>query len=121
MLSSNAALVNVEKWVGKPLPPGYRAFLGARTDDFAMGESVLLYGTDSFIERNETYEIKTYCPDYVTIGDDSGGRQLLLSFHSGALSLVDAGSMNPQDAYEVAPDFEAWLAAGYPLPPDTEL
>lgn len=121
MPSQHEALVKVENWIGKPLPPKYRAFLGAQIDDLSVGEFVLLYGTDSFIERNETYETKIYCPDHVTIGDDGGGSQLLLSLLGGSVSLVDAGSMNPQDAHAVAPNFEGWFSSGCPLPPDAEL
>lgn len=47
-------------------------------DDFIANDLVVLYGRGSFIERNETYEVRQHCPGFVTIGDDSGGMQFIL-------------------------------------------
>ena len=107
---------DIEGWVGQALPPPHRAFLNSQADDLSVGDFVLLYGQASFVERNETYEVKQYCPGYVTIGDDGGGRQLLLSLETGQVSLVDAGSMNPAFAEAVAEGFGDWLTSGCPLP-----
>ena len=109
-------IADIEAWVGQALPPTYRAFLDSQADDVAAGEFVLLYGRASLVERNETYEAKRYCPGYITIGDDGGGRQVLLSLDAERVSLVDAGSMNPTFSEAVAENFGGWLAAGCPLP-----
>lgn len=109
-------LNDIEIWVGQPLPSSYRRFLASQGDDLPVGDFVLLYGQTSFIERNETYETKRYCPNHITIGDDSGGRQILLSLDTGPLSLVDAGSMNPAFAEHISEDLTEWLSEGCPLP-----
>lgn len=109
------SLEKIEQWVGQALPEPYRTFLAAREDDLPVGELVVLYGHSSFIERNEACQVKEYAPQCVTIGDDSGGRQVLLALPNGRLGLVDAGSMNPADAEPLADDFNEWLAGGCDL------
>src|SRR5438105_13211197 len=106
----------IERWVGQPLPEPYRAYLCRLEDDRLIGDTVLLYGRSSFVERNETFETKKYCPQHVTIGDDSGGAQFILSLADGRIALVDAGSMAPELARSVADDFETWLEDGCPVP-----
>jgi hypothetical protein len=86
-------MANIEGWIGQTLPRSYSAFLNSQADDLSVGDFVLLYGQASFVERNETYEAKQYCPGYITIGDDGSGRQILLSLATEQVSLVDAGSM----------------------------
>lgn len=108
----------IEVWVGSRLPADYREFLTQHTDEVQRNDLVLLYGRSSFVERNETYEAKEYCPGYVTIGSDSGDNEFILSVDEGRVLWVDGGSMNPQDAELVAEDFSAWLAMGCPLPAD---
>ena len=68
--------------------------------------------------RNETYQLKLYCPGFVTIGDDGGGMQLLLPLAGGPVSILDAGALGSANATHVADDFAGWLAAGCPLPDD---
>ena len=108
----------VEDWVGRRLPEPYRSFLETAAVEMPVGDRVLLYGRDVFVERNETFETKAYCVGYVTVGDDGGGKQFLLSLETGAVSVVDAGAMTPDAARDVAGDFGAWYAAGCPLPDD---
>ncbi len=104
----------IESWLGQTLPEPYRSFLQGALESEMHGDCVLLYGQDSFIERNETYEAKEYCPGWVTIGDDSGGTQILLSLEGGRLRYVDAGSMAVAESHPLADDFSSWLDAGCP-------
>ncbi len=116
----SAAMTEIEQWAGSALPEPYRAFLRGQEEDWPVGAGVLLYGRVSFVERNETYETKTYCPGFVTVGDDGGGRQILLPLTGGPVTIVDAGSMDPALSETVAGDFGEWLAAGCPLPGEEE-
>jgi hypothetical protein len=117
----SASLDEIESWVGEPLPEPYRTFLAGHPDELAVGDRVVLYGRASFIELNEANEVRTYAPGCVTIGDDSGGRQVLLALRNGRLGLVDAGSMSPTNAYPLADRFDDWLAGGCDLrDPPTE-
>ena len=59
-----------------------------------------------------------YCPGYLAIGDDSGGRAVVMALddHRQALFLVDHGAMTPDCFEPLAPSLEAWLEAGPCLP-----
>lgn len=105
-----------ERRLGHALPAYYLHFL----DDWQegmRGEQVLLYGADSLIERNATYETLLSCPGFITIGDDSGGRAVMLALDDGdrAVYLVGHGSMQRDDFEVAANDFTSWLAADCPL------
>jgi hypothetical protein len=111
-----ASIGQIESWIGSQLPDGYRDFLTLHENEFAPNGRVLLYGLALFLERNETYEVKLYCPGFVTIGNDSGDMEFILSLNSGCISRVDGGSMRPEHAEPVAEDFSAWLDCSCPLP-----
>ncbi|MCX7291055.1 SMI1/KNR4 family protein [Janthinobacterium sp.] len=113
---SGQAIDAVQRWLGHTLPAYYLAFLKDWHEDM-RGEQVLLYGAESLRERNETYDTQQACPGYVTIGDDSGGRAVMLALDGGdrAVYLVGHGSMQRDDFERVADDFHAWLADGCPV------
>ena len=113
---SGQAIDALERWLGAPLPAHYLRFLQDGQESM-RGEQVLLYGVDSLRERNETYETQQFCPGYMTIGDDSGGRAVMLALDGvdRAVYLVDHGSMQRDDFERVADDFAAWLAADCPV------
>src|SRR2546429_3087481 len=91
----------IERWAGKALPGFYRHFLLTHEEKI-IGQQVNLYAAEWVIERNETYQTKEYCPGYITIGDDSGGRAFVISFADIPCSVfvVDHGYMNP-DGFEL--------------------
>lgn len=105
-------LHEIEAWVGQPLPQPYRTFLDSLPVEGSIGDYVLLYGREIFVDKNEQTETKIYCPGFVTIGDDSGGGQFVLSLTDGRVSLVDAGAMTPDCFQAVAEDFGSWLSSG---------
>ncbi|SDG83949.1 SMI1/KNR4 family protein [Janthinobacterium sp. YR213] len=102
--------------LGHTLPAYYLAFLKDWHEDM-RGEQVLLYGAESLLERNETYDTQQSCPGYMTIGDDSGGRAVMLALDGAerAVYLVGHGSMQRDDFELAADDFASWLAADCPL------
>jgi hypothetical protein len=106
----------VQRWLGHALPAHYLRFL-ADWQEGMRGEQVLLYGLDSLRERNETYDTQQACPGYITIGDDSGGRAVMLALDgaSTAVYLVGHGSMQRDDFELAADDFTAWLADDCPV------
>lgn len=113
---SGQAIDALQRWLGHALPAHYLSFIGDWHEDM-RGEQVLLYGAESLRERNETYDTQQACPGYVTIGDDSGGRAVMLALDGGdrAVYLVGHGSMQRDDFERVADDFHAWLADGCPV------
>jgi hypothetical protein len=45
----------------------------------ALQDWTTVYGVADLAERNATFETAGYCPGFLLIGDDSGGRGFLLS------------------------------------------
>lgn len=107
-------LDKVTTWAGNELSDQYLNLLMARGGQFCS-ELVRLYDVDEIIERNETYETKTYCPGFLTIGDDSGGRAIVIALGSacGPVYLVDHGDMSPAGFVTVASDIETWVSSGF--------
>lgn len=106
----------VQRALGHALPASYAAFLQDWTEGLC-GEQVLLYGADSLMERNATYETQLSCPGFIAIGDDSGGRAVMLALDGSdrAVYLVGHGSMQRDDFELAADDFASWLAADCPV------
>lgn len=97
------------------LPPPYAAFLAQANG--LLAHHLYLYRAEDIAERNATYEVAEYAPGYVAIGDDGGGRALLLvgGRAQSPVLIVDHGSMDPDEATEIASDFGGWVEAGCPL------
>ncbi|SFO31678.1 hypothetical protein SAMN05444065_112131 [Pseudomonas syringae] len=53
-----------------------------------------MYSTDQIGERNKTYEIDKNFPDYISIGDDSGGGLILIP-KQDSKKFYFSGSGNP--------------------------
>jgi hypothetical protein len=110
---------DVESWLGRKLPEDYRVFLLSHTEK-VFGESIYLYLLGDIVERNETYETKTYCSGYLVVGDDSGGRAIVIPLQTEARRLpvfiVDHGSMMVRDFEKASDDFLEWLNMNCPLP-----
>lgn len=100
----------VEAWIGQPLPSAYREFLKSYVEQVS-DDGTLLYGVDSIIERNETFETRNYAVGYLAVGDDSGGRCFLipLDSRSSAVYTSDQGDMDPDGFQLVAADFSEWI------------
>jgi SMI1 / KNR4 family (SUKH-1) len=109
----------IEDWAGAKLPDAYKRILEGYEGRISNGP-VFIYSAEDVIERNETFETREYCPGYITIGDDSGGRAIVidLSDQRCRVFMVDHGSMNPEDFALVSTDLSAWVEAGCPLPTD---
>lgn len=113
---SGQAIDAFQQALGRSLPAYYLRFLQDGQEGM-HGEQVLLYGADSLMERNATYDTALACPGYITIGDDSGGRAVMLALDgtSTAVYLVGHGTMQRDDFELAADDFASWLAADCPL------
>lgn len=70
-----------------------------RNDGCLLGDMLMLYATADIEERNSTYEVAQYFPGMLAVGDDSGGRLVLLAKEgSSGLYLIDAGDPFLDDA-----------------------
>jgi SMI1 / KNR4 family (SUKH-1) len=109
----------IEDWAGAKLPDAYKRILEDYDKRIFYGP-VFIYSAKEVIERNETFGAREYCPGYITIGDDSGGRAMVIGLDDRRcrVFMVDHGSMSPKDFELVATDLSAWVEAGCLLPTD---
>ena len=97
--------------------PEYSGFLAAQTDSAPAGDFVLLYGQTDLGERNETFEVQTYLPGWVAIGDDGGGVAILMRLDgSPSVYCCGHGALGSVDPELVTESFAAWLASDCPTP-----
>ncbi|MFE6663176.1 SMI1/KNR4 family protein [Streptomyces sp. NPDC057697] len=98
------------------------ARLWRSTPGVLLGNGVHVYGPQSIGERNETFEVPRYAPDWVLVGDDSGGGGLLMRRHGRdrvSVHRLGLGAIcaDAEAAGEwVTDDLPGWLRAGGPLP-----
>lgn len=70
---------------------------------------IAIYTIHEVKERNETFEIKIYLPEYVLIGDDGGGKGFLIhAVHQSTVYSSGFGDFSKDYFCVVAPDFAVW-------------
>lgn len=98
----------------------YLQFLDAHPDG-CIGDLVVLYGRDEIDERNEAYQAQTYEPEAIAVGDDSGGRAILLRLDgSNDVYLCGHGALGSSEFELLSDSFERWFQDGCPLPEEEE-
>jgi hypothetical protein len=119
--ASDESLEALADYVGQPLPAQYLELLKA-SNGLGSGDFVRLYAAEEVPESNDTYEAKEYAPGYLAIGDDGGGKAIMLKLDSDdpAVSLVGHGTMSPREMEPVAEKLSAWIEAGFPLPEEED-
>lgn len=77
--------------------------------EVSFENGVNIYGLDIAIERNRLYEVSTYAPEYILIGDDGGGQGLFIK-KNGDLNVYyqDLGALS-LPFYSLNIDFFSWL------------
>ena len=113
----DSELEAIRKWLGgAPVPADYWSYLTGMADEVPVGRGGILYHKAYILERNETYEVREYCPGYLNIGDDGGGYAIVLELATGGVRIVEHGTMTPDGMREVAPSFADWQRAGFRIP-----
>ena len=100
------------KWID--LPKCYLNLI-KKVNGFIDKKGVKIYSINEIKERNETFEVNKYLPEYVAIGDDSGGNLLIMNACSSAkkVYLSDCGSLFLNESEDlVTCDFEEWIENG---------
>ncbi|MBD8576577.1 SMI1/KNR4 family protein [Pseudomonas syringae] len=117
--SFNDDFAALERWLGQPLAPALRTHL-IQANGASCGEYVCFYAPAELLERNKTYEVQSYCPGWLTIGDDGGGRAVMVSpgLEPATVFLVDHGSMAREEFHAVADELRVWIDQDCPLPMD---
>lgn len=77
--------------------------------EVSFENGVNIYGLDIAIERNMLFEVSTYAPEYILIGDDGGGQGLFIK-KNGDLNVYyqDLGALS-LPFYSLNIDFFSWL------------
>ncbi|MFC7422030.1 hypothetical protein ACFQNF_19410 [Iodobacter arcticus] len=82
--------------------------------EYLRDDGLLIYCAEDLEERNETFEIATYCPGYILIGDNSGGRGFLMSTQgTGEIFSSDFGDLSPDYFLIVSSDFTSWMNSNF--------
>ncbi len=106
-----------EQAAGKRFPSEYVRFL--KTTNGFTSDEAHLYSTEILAERNSTYEIGEYCPEYLCIGDDGGGNAFLVRFDekNSIVYMVGHGALDPRWGFfkEVGSSLQSWFELGCPL------
>jgi hypothetical protein len=114
--ASPEEIAEMQKAIGYPLPEDYKRFLATSNGLFA-GSLVSIYSTEEIAEVNLTNEVKKYIPDWLMIGDDSGGYGVFLDLRKtvSPVYLMEMGSLIPAEAYVQANSLDEWIRLGFPL------
>ncbi|AMO92827.1 hypothetical protein CFter6_0096 [Collimonas fungivorans] len=110
--ASQVEIDQMRQQLGRPVPAQLEDFYRS-TNGFITPQGATLYDTASMLERNTTYEISTYCPEYLLVGDDSGGRGFLMRSESDDLSIYssDLGDLGPEDFEQEAASLQDWISS----------
>jgi hypothetical protein len=104
-------LNDLEAQLNRKIPDEYRDLLQA-ANGFTLANGLSMYPAEDVFERNETFEVSKYAPDYLAIGDNSGGRSVLIPFEGVGVYDVDQGVMDPDDMEKLAPSLTEWISNG---------
>lgn len=98
-------------------PSAILAFV-AQQNSAPRADGLLLYGQEDFAERNNTFEVAEYVPGYLLIGDDSGGRGVLVSCKQPAhpVYICDLGALAAEELAPLSDSLRAWVESECPLP-----
>ncbi|MFJ7405408.1 MULTISPECIES: hypothetical protein [unclassified Lysinibacillus] len=78
-------------------------------NEVSFENGINIYGIDIATERNRLYEVSTYAPEYILIGDDGGGQGLFLKKNSDLnVYYQDLGALS-LPFYSLDIDFFSWL------------
>ena len=112
--AAEESIARVEAQLGISLPGAYRELLRA-ANGMMFYNGLFVYAVDDIVERNETFEVKTYASGHIAIGDDSAGCAVMLSLNSERVLIVGMGSMDPDTMETLSDCLHSWVAAGCPL------
>ncbi|QPR67877.1 SMI1/KNR4 family protein [Lysinibacillus macroides] len=98
----------VERKLQRVLPKVYKEFL--YISNGMLGNLAKVYSTDELIEMNKAYEVQGYAANFISIGNDHGGYQLLMEATAEAVhfQLVSDGYGVPSEN-DVTDNFLLWL------------
>ena len=102
-----------EEQLGFTLPDQLRD-IWSESNGFELPAGFTMYGTQDIAERNRTWETSRYAPGYVVVGDDSGGRLVVMvaSPRSTEAFSTDSGDLQPTNFTLLGQDLLKWIEEG---------
>lgn len=79
------------------------------TDGFSLGNGLFIYSSDEVVERNMTFGVQSQLINYFAIGDNSGGRIILMPFDGENVYLSDIGFMHQLNLQIIAKSLDDWV------------
>ncbi|WLH54022.1 SMI1/KNR4 family protein [Pseudomonas tolaasii] len=113
--ASESGLQGLELQLGKSIPHEYKLLL-RQSNGVWHKSGLVIYAIEDVFERNETMGAIRYATGYLAIGDDSGGRAILVPYEGVGVYIVDQGSMDPDDFDSVGVSLTDWVNSGCVLP-----
>ncbi len=100
-----------ENSIGQNIPEIYKEFL-RETNGMDL-DTCVLYDTDCIVEMYNVHEFAKYAPNYLSIGNDNGGRELIIKSEKNTTmcGFLDAGAIGTAEPDEWF-DFASWLKNG---------
>jgi len=86
-------------------------------DGFLLHDGLKLYSTDEIVERNETYQLEENARHFALIGDDSGGRAILLqsALPNSPVYICDMGFLDADYFALIGSNIFEWIQNGCPV------
>lgn len=116
-------LEEIRTQLGQEPPPIYAAYL-QRSRELLRGDGLLLYDERSIVERNQTLGVQRFVTDFLAVGDDSGGRLIVVKFADPTAQpfIVDGGAlvpqMPPQLLKPLSKSWDEWERSNFAIPED---
>lgn len=103
-------IILAEQKISKIIPQIYRDFL--KITNGMLLDNCVFYGTETIAEMYKTHEFSEYAPDYISVGNDNGDREIIIKAEKDAVlcGLLDAGSIGTDEPNWF--DFAEWLENG---------
>lgn len=99
----------------------YQQIAQSLDNDLAIGDYVVLYGPNHIEERNQTYEVQTYMPGWVAIGDDGGGQAILVKLDgSDSVYCLGHGVLGSLPPEMISESLATWVENGCPMHQDDD-
>lgn len=111
--AADAELNSIEAALGVTLPTAYRELM-RYSNGALLDNGVSIYSVDDLVERNTTYEVLEYCPGFLLVGDDSGGRGFLIDLKDDAGGIYGSGlgDLDPSEFATIASTLQDWVDLG---------
>lgn len=110
--ASTDEIGGLESRLGLRLPDEYRQLLGEANG--LEANLIQIYPCEDVLERNETYEVNVFAPDFILIGCVNSFPVLLKSGSESAVFENDWGAMTEDCMVKLAANLNEWIARGCP-------